>query len=79
MGRRATWQGSVNKVISSAHSGLKDPEIRRTSRSARSPSQRRHSETLAGQGHRRAQGQKTAWHRVVIFSEGLCKIAEQKY
>ncbi len=31
---------------------------------------------MEGQDHRRAAG-KTEWHRVVIFNENLCRIAEQ--
>ena len=68
--------GSVNKVILVGNLGA-DPEIRRTQdgrpianlRLATSESWRDRNT-----GERR---EKTEWHRVVIFSEGLCKIAEQ--
>lgn len=68
--------GSVNKVILVGNLG-KDPEIRRTQDGkpianltvATSESWRDKSS-----GERK---EKTEWHRVVIFSEGLCKIAEQ--
>lgn len=68
--------GSVNKVIIVGNLG-KDPEMRRTQDGksianltvATSESWRDKSS-----GERK---EKTEWHRVVIFSEGLCKIAEQ--
>jgi single-strand DNA-binding protein len=68
--------GSVNKVILIGNLGA-DPEIRRTQdgrpianlRVATSDSWR--DKTT---GERR---EKTEWHRVVIFSEGLCKIVGQ--
>jgi single-strand DNA-binding protein len=68
--------GSVNKVILIGNLGA-DPEIRRTQdgrpvanlRIATSESWRDKST-----GERR---EKTEWHRVVIFSEGLAKVAEQ--
>lgn len=68
--------GSVNKVILIGNLGA-DPEIRRTQdgrpvanlRIATSESWRDKNS-----GERR---EKTEWHRVVIFNEGLCKIAEQ--
>ncbi|MEI8150583.1 MAG: single-stranded DNA-binding protein [Hyphomicrobiales bacterium] len=68
--------GSVNKVILIGNLGA-EPEIRRTQdgrpianlRIATSESWRDKSS-----GERK---EKTEWHRVVIFSEGLCKIAEQ--
>src|SRR4051812_16921546 len=68
--------GSVNKVILIGNLGA-DPEIRRTQdgrpianlRVATSENWR--DKTT---GERR---EKTEWHRVVIFNEQLCKIAEQ--
>ena len=68
--------GSVNKVILVGNLGA-DPEIRHTQdgrpianlRIATSESWRDKSS-----GERR---EKTEWHRVVIFNEGLCRIAEQ--
>src|SRR6201995_2568704 len=68
--------GSVNKVILVGNLG-KDPEIRRTNdgRPIANLSVAT-SETWRDKtsGERK---EKTEWHRVVIFSEGLCKIAEQ--
>lgn len=68
--------GSVNKVILIGNLGA-DPEVRHTQdgrpivnlRIATSDSWRDKNT-----GERR---EKTEWHRVVIFSEGLAKIAEQ--
>lgn len=68
--------GSVNKVILVGNLGA-DPEIRRTQdgrpianlRIATSESWRDRNS-----GERR---EKTEWHTVVIFNEGLCKVAEQ--
>ena len=68
--------GSVNKVILIGNLGA-DPEIRRTQdgrpianlRVATSESWRDKAT-----GERR---EKTEWHRVVIFNEGLCRVAEQ--
>ena len=68
--------GSVNKVILVGNLG-KDPEIRRTQdgRPIANLSIAT-SETWRdkGTGERK---EKTEWHRVVIFSEGLAKVAEQ--
>ncbi len=68
--------GSVNKVILVGNLG-KDPEIRRTQdgRPIANLSIAT-SETWRDKatGERK---EKTEWHRVVIFNEGLCKIAEQ--
>ncbi|MBO6757154.1 MAG: single-stranded DNA-binding protein [Roseibium sp.] len=68
--------GSVNKVILVGNLGA-DPEIRRTqdgrpiaNLSVATSESWRDRNT----GERR---EKTEWHRVVIFSEGLCKVAEQ--
>ncbi|MBX3488534.1 single-stranded DNA-binding protein [Parvibaculum sp.] len=68
--------GSVNKVILVGNLGA-DPEIRRTQdgrpianlRIATSESWRDKNS-----GERR---EKTEWHRVVVFNEGLCKVIEQ--
>ena len=68
--------GSVNKVILVGNLG-KDPEIRRTqdgrpiaNLSVATSDSWRDKAT----GERR---EKTEWHRVVIFNEGLCRVAEQ--
>jgi single-strand DNA-binding protein len=68
--------GSVNKVILVGNLGA-DPEIRRTQdgrpianlRLATSESWR---DKATGE-----RKEKTEWHRVVIFNENLCKVAEQ--
>lgn len=68
--------GSVNKVILIGNVGA-DPEIRRTQdgkpianlRIATSESWRDRNS-----GERR---EKTEWHTVVVFNEGLCKVVEQ--
>ena len=68
--------GSVNKVILIGNLG-KDPEIRRTQdgRPIANLSVAT-SETWRDKatGERK---EKTEWHRVVIFNENLCRIAEQ--
>jgi len=68
--------GSVNKVILIGNLGA-DPEIRRT-QDGRPIANLRIATTESWRdrqsGERR---EKTEWHRVVIFSEGLCKVAEQ--
>jgi single-strand DNA-binding protein len=68
--------GSVNKVILIGNLGA-DPEIKRTQDGRPIANLRiATSETWRDRtsGERK---EKTEWHRVVIFSEGLCKIAEQ--
>ncbi|MDW9478698.1 single-stranded DNA-binding protein [Sinorhizobium meliloti] len=68
--------GSVNKVILIGNLGA-DPEIRKT-QDGRSIANLRIATTESwrdrNSGERKS---KTEWHTVVIFSEGLCKIAEQ--
>src|SRR5947208_15134433 len=71
-----TMAGSVNKVILVGNLGA-DPEVRRMQdgrpvvnlRVATSESWR---EKATGE-----RKEKTEWHRVVIFNEGLAKVAEQ--
>src|SRR5215468_8451283 len=68
--------GSVNKVILIGNLGA-DPEIRRTQDGRPIANLRvATSETWRDKatGERR---EKTEWHRVVIFNEGLCKVVEQ--
>ena len=68
--------GSVNKVILAGNVG-KDPEIRTTQSGERVVNltlATGESWTDKATGERK---EKTEWHRVVIFSEGLCKIVEQ--
>ena len=68
--------GSVNKVILVGNLG-KDPEIRRTQDGRPIANL---SVATSDTWRDKATGErkeKTEWHRVVIFNEGLCKIAEQ--
>ena len=68
--------GSVNKVILIGNLG-RDPEIRRT-QDGRPVANLRVATTDSWRdktsGERR---EKTEWHSVVIFNEGLCRVAEQ--
>ena len=68
--------GSVNKVILIGNLG-KDPEIRRT-QDGRPIANLRVATTETWRD--KTSGEKrerTEWHGVVIFSEGLCRVAEQ--
>jgi single-strand DNA-binding protein len=68
--------GSVNKVILVGNLG-KDPEIRRT-QDGRAIANL--SVATSESWRDKATGErkeKTEWHRVVIFNEGLAKVAEQ--
>jgi single-strand DNA-binding protein len=68
--------GSVNKVILVGNLGA-DPEIRRTQDGrpiANLSIATSESWRDKNSGERK---EKTEWHRVVIFNEGLCKVAEQ--
>jgi len=68
--------GSVNKVILVGNLG-KDPEIRRTQDGRPIANLRiATSETWRDKttGERR---EKTEWHSVVVFNEGLCRVVEQ--
>jgi single-strand DNA-binding protein len=68
--------GSVNKVILIGNLGA-DPEIRKT-QDGRPIANLRIATTESwrdrNSGERKS---KTEWHSVVIFNEGLCKVAEQ--
>ena len=68
--------GSVNKVILIGNVG-KDPEIRRT-QDGRPIANLRIATTDSWRD--KATGErkeKTEWHSVVVFNEGLCKVVEQ--
>ena len=68
--------GSVNKVILIGNLG-KDPEIRRT-QDGRPIANLRVATTETWRDKTRGERrEKTEWHSVVIFNEGLCRIAEQ--
>jgi single-strand DNA-binding protein len=68
--------GSINKVILVGNLG-RDPEIRRT-QDGRPIANLRVATTESWKdkttGERR---ERTEWHNVVIFSEGLCRVVEQ--
>src|SRR5262250_1205121 len=68
--------GSVNKVILVGNLG-KDPEIRRT-QDGRPIANLRVATTESwrdkNSGEKR---ERTEWHTVVVFSEGLCRVVEQ--
>jgi single-strand DNA-binding protein len=74
--KECTMAGSINKVILVGNLG-KDPEIRRTQDGRPIANLRvATSETWRD----KASGEKrerTEWHNVVIFSEGLCRVVEQ--
>jgi single-strand DNA-binding protein len=68
--------GSVNKVILIGNLGA-DPEIRRTQdgrpiANLRVATSENWRDKATGE-----RKEKTEWHRVVIFNEGLCRVAEQ--
>lgn len=68
--------GSVNKVILIGHLGA-DPEVRRTQDgrpivNLNLATSERWSDRTTGE-----KREKTEWHRVVIFNEGLAKVVEQ--
>jgi single-strand DNA-binding protein len=68
--------GSVNKVILMGNLG-RDPEVRYTQNNQKIvhlniATSERWSDRQSGE-----RKERTEWHRVVIFSEGLAKIAEQ--
>lgn len=68
--------GSVNKVILVGNLG-KDPEIRRT-QDGRPIANLNVATTESWRDKNTGERKdKTEWHRVVIFSEGLCKVVEQ--
>src|SRR5216110_3676062 len=75
-GRRGVMAGSVNKVILVGNLG-RDPEIRRTQDGRPIANL---SVATSESWRDKATGErkeKTEWHRVVIFNEGLCRVAEQ--
>ncbi len=68
--------GSLNKVTLIGHLGA-DPEVKRMNNgnpivNLRIATSERWRDKNSGE-----QREKTEWHRIVIFNEGLCKIAEQ--
>src|SRR6202011_4024828 len=68
--------GSVNKVILIGNLGA-DPEIKRTQDGRPIANLRIATSDTWRDKATGERKEKTEWHRVVIFSEGLCRIAEQ--
>jgi single-strand DNA-binding protein len=68
--------GSVNKVILIGNLGA-DPEIRRTQDGRPIANLRVATSESWRDKNTGERKEKTEWHRVVIFNEGLCKIVEQ--
>ncbi|MBR2120674.1 MAG: single-stranded DNA-binding protein [Afipia sp.] len=68
--------GSVNKVILVGNLGA-DPEIKRTQDGRPIANLSVATSDTWRDKNSGERKEKTEWHRVVIFSEGLCKIAEQ--
>ena len=68
--------GSVNKVILVGNLG-KDPEIRRTQDGRPIANLSIATSDTWRDKNSGERKEKTEWHRVVIFSEPLCKIVEQ--
>jgi single-strand DNA-binding protein len=73
---RAAMAGSVNKVILIGNLG-KDPEIRRTQDGRPIANLSIATSETWRDKNTGERKEKTEWHRVVIFSEPLCKIVEQ--
>jgi len=68
--------GSVNKVILVGNLGA-DPEIRRTQDGRPVANLRLATSDSWKDKNTGERREKTEWHRVVIFNENLCRIAEQ--
>lgn len=68
--------GSVNKVILIGNLG-RDPEIRRTQDGRPIANLNVATSETWRDRNTGERKERTEWHRVVIFSEGLCKVAEQ--
>ena len=68
--------GSVNKVILVGNLGA-DPEVRRTQDGRLIVNLRVATSENWRDKNTGERKEKTEWHRVVIFSEGLCRVAEQ--
>ena len=68
--------GSVNKVILVGNLGA-DPEVRRTQSGSPVVNLRVATSENWRDKNSGERRERTEWHRVVIFSEGLCRVAEQ--
>lgn len=67
--------GSVNKVILVGNLGA-EPEIRRT-QDGKPIANLRIATTESWRDREGERKEKTEWHSIVIFNEGLCKVVEQ--
>lgn len=68
--------GSVNKVILIGNVGA-DPEIRRTQSGTAIANLRIATSESWRDKNSGERKEKTEWHTVVVFNEGLCKVVEQ--
>jgi single-strand DNA-binding protein len=68
--------GSVNKVILIGNVGA-DPEIRRTQAGTPIANLRIATSETWRDRNSGERKEKTEWHTVVVFNEGLCKVVEQ--
>lgn len=68
--------GSVNKVILIGNVGA-DPEIRRTQSGTAIANLRIATSESWRDKNSSERKEKTEWHTVVVFNEGLCKVVEQ--
>jgi single-strand DNA-binding protein len=68
--------GSVNKVILIGHLGA-DPEIRRTQDGKPIASMRLATSESWRDKNSGERKEKTEWHSVVVFNEGIAKVCEQ--
>jgi single-strand DNA-binding protein len=68
--------GSVNKVILIGNLGA-DPEVRRTQDGRPIANLRLATSETWRDRNTGERKERTEWHRVVIFNENLCKVAEQ--
>ena len=68
--------GSVNKVILVGNLGA-DPEIRRTQDGRPIANLRLATSESWRDKNPSERREKTEWHRIVVFNEGLCKVIEQ--
>src|SRR6202158_4588815 len=73
---RTIMAGSVNKVILVGNLGA-DPEIRRTQDGRPIVNLRLATSETWRDKNSGERKERTEWHRVVIFNENLCKVAEQ--
>jgi single-strand DNA-binding protein len=68
--------GSVNKVILVGNVGA-DPEIRRTQDGRPIANLRLATSEQWRDANTGEKREKTEWHSIVVFNEGLCKVVEQ--